>query len=159
VNDELYHYGIIGQKWGLRRFQFSDGSYTAIGKQRRRIGSAANERAKYSEISAARNRRALSDEELDARIKRLEKEKRLKELTENDVAPGKKFVKEVVSSSGKKVATTLVSGATLYAVKAALNKKQDKDWSPDYSDIADAITGLKSSKKSDKNSDKKSKDK
>lgn len=33
--DELCHYGIRGQKWGVRRFQNTDGSYTAEGRQRR----------------------------------------------------------------------------------------------------------------------------
>ena len=33
--NELYHHGIKGQKWGVRRFQNSDGSYTAAGKRRR----------------------------------------------------------------------------------------------------------------------------
>lgn len=32
--DELYHHGIKGQKWGVRRFQKEDGSLTAKGKQR-----------------------------------------------------------------------------------------------------------------------------
>lgn len=32
--DELCHYGIKGQKWGVRRFQNSDGSYTSEGKRR-----------------------------------------------------------------------------------------------------------------------------
>ena len=31
---ELYHHGIKGQKWGVRRFQNKDGSYTPEGKQR-----------------------------------------------------------------------------------------------------------------------------
>ena len=30
----LAHHGILGQKWGVRRFQNSDGSYTAAGKDR-----------------------------------------------------------------------------------------------------------------------------
>lgn len=34
VQDELYHHGIKGQKWGVRRFQNSDGSLTPAGKQR-----------------------------------------------------------------------------------------------------------------------------
>ena len=33
-SDELYHHGIKGQKWGVRRFQNSDGSLTSAGKAR-----------------------------------------------------------------------------------------------------------------------------
>lgn len=33
--NELYHYGIKGMKWGVRRYQNEDGSYTSAGKKRR----------------------------------------------------------------------------------------------------------------------------
>lgn len=34
MNEELYHHGILGQKWGVRRYQNSDGSLTSAGKRR-----------------------------------------------------------------------------------------------------------------------------
>ena len=36
---DLTHYGIKGQKWGGRRFQNADGSYTAAGKKRRQTAA------------------------------------------------------------------------------------------------------------------------
>lgn len=33
-DDDIQHHGIMGQKWGVRRFQNEDGSYTSAGKQR-----------------------------------------------------------------------------------------------------------------------------
>jgi rRNA maturation endonuclease Nob1 len=36
-NLELYHHGVKGQKWGVRRYQYADGSLTPAGKKRYHI--------------------------------------------------------------------------------------------------------------------------
>lgn len=45
---DLFHYGILGQKWGVRRFQNMDGSLTSIGKKRSRNNKASKTRVLYS---------------------------------------------------------------------------------------------------------------
>lgn len=39
TNTELYHHGVKGQKWGVRRYQYMDGSLTPAGKKRYRVTS------------------------------------------------------------------------------------------------------------------------
>lgn len=45
-NNELQHAGIKGMKWGRRRYQNPDGTWTALGKARRREGDDDNSSSK-----------------------------------------------------------------------------------------------------------------
>lgn len=40
----LAHHGILGQKWGVRRFQNKDGSYTSLGARRHAKAAEAAQR-------------------------------------------------------------------------------------------------------------------
>lgn len=40
--NELYHYGVKGQKWGVRRYQYADGTYTPAGKKHVNANSKQN---------------------------------------------------------------------------------------------------------------------
>ena len=121
---ELYHHGILGQRWGVRRTPEQLGHRTGSksGKSR---SDTADEAKRTDMRSASKNRRNLSTEEIQRRIERIKLERQLKDLTDEELNPGRKFVADVMSQSGKKVITTIATGALLYGAKAAVTKSFD----------------------------------
>ena len=103
MSTELTHYGVKGMKWGVRK----DRQTSETSKRR----------------AARRYRRYLSDGDLDKMVQRLEKEKKLKDLVDEDTYPGKKFVKALTSDVTKRALGTVASGAIVYGVKVALTKE------------------------------------
>ena len=119
--DELYHHGIKGQKWGLRRFQNADGSYTDAGKRHR---------ANSDRDWAAKNSSQLSDDELNKRISRLQKEKQLKDLTDQVVHPGRKMARDLLDRYGNQIATAAVAAGVGAATTALIKQKFNPRFNP-----------------------------
>lgn len=56
MENQLFHHGIKGQKWGVRRYQNSDGSYTKEGKTRYTIGNGRKTILTGEELEKERHR-------------------------------------------------------------------------------------------------------
>ena len=164
-DDELYHHGIKGQRWGVRRFQNPDGTLTSAGKKRyamadvvtihpngqitsskrdaKRAAAKARREAKRQEKSDVKNRRTLSDKELQQKIQRLQMEKQLKDLTRNDLHHGRSEADSILKQIGTKTIATVATGALLYGAKHLVENKGkiNKEYAAtvDYQQLANAV--------------------
>lgn len=76
---ELYHHGILGMKWGIRKYQNADGTLTVAGKQRygKRTDS---EHEDYRRAHSGRRSSSMSDAELRAILNRLQMDRQYSEI-------------------------------------------------------------------------------
>lgn len=128
-NNELIHHGILGMKWGVRRYQNKDGSLTPAGKHRVQTGEIgkSSDSAVSSTSSHTRSVKEMSDSELRDKISRMELEKRYKDLSKSSeqakTSKGRAFVMDVLEKSGKNIATQAVT----YAMGSMVNKIAGSD--------------------------------
>ena len=149
--DEIYHWGIKGMKWGVRRYQNKDGTLTAAGKKHYagdgNAGDGEMAKTEFAPKRTGKNAEEYTDEELRARINRLQMEKQYRDLQgqtniraddpnkelkaekerlqlqkdvrqlRKDVYSGQSFVKTVMTNASQQFLTKAVSGAMSYGAK------------------------------------------
>ena len=140
--DELKHYGIKGMKWGVRRFQNSDGSLTADGKKRysednlkdiqKQVNQGKNvvDGVKKTKAKAAEKRTEkkikddlsqMSDKELRDIVNRLNMEERYMQVMKSrDVQVGKSKADKILDYAG----TALTIGSSALSIMIAIKELQ-----------------------------------
>lgn len=139
----LSHHGILGMKWGVRRFQRKDGSLTDAGKKRRQSNSEETKeetveerRARVLKSSNAseiyRNKDVLTTPEIKERIDRINTENTLAKMAKDAETTGMNHINDKM----KKSADTIGNATNLF-------KKVDEA----YSSVANSAIGKTLSKK------------
>lgn len=123
-NNELYHFGIKGMKWGIRRTPIQLGHKTKNKNQRKNDKQALNKKAridkKKREVLKSRSAKELykyanlfDTRELKEAYNRLQLERDIQNLVPKEVKKGQNFTQKVIKS-GKTVSDLLDTGTKLY---------------------------------------------
>lgn len=141
LDDYLAHYGILGMKRGVRRYQYRDGSLTPEGilryrKNNPRADRKANSKADgktshkaYKKPNPRANKKnsgkedlsSISDDELRRRINRINLEKQYRDLTKTEQkakSRGMRLVEDMIYDATKTVGTQVIT----YSMGKAVNK-------------------------------------
>lgn len=141
-NNEIYHHGIPGMKWGIRRYQNKDGSLTPAGRKR-----AAKLENKYNKLTgkkigndsnSSKTNTRMTNEELREKTNRLRLENEYareisnyQSLHPQKISKGKAFInsvkKDIIIPAAKDIGKKAVTNALEDLVLGSNKKKNSSE--------------------------------
>lgn len=111
----------MGMKWGVRRYQNKDGSYTPKGKKHRNKKQTYN----VSPKKLKKNMKYMDDKELQRQINRVNMQRQVKSFNPSAISKGEKALKRYTAVAGTVLAAVLVTKKVSDLNPQAIQKGKD----------------------------------
>ena len=102
-SDELNHYGVLGQKWGIRRYQNYDGTYTQAGLKRYNKSKEAYEKRRSEYKAIKKDRSSSSYDKKYAKAKMVEAKRQMNKDYKHLALDKKGDEGKVLYAQGKRI--------------------------------------------------------
>ena len=139
-NDELMHYGVPGMKWGVRRTPAQLGrkktssSKSLFGKKKPKAKAKTKSESSKEETAPKKSVKEMSDDELNAAIRRMQLEQTYASLSPQKVSTGKAITKRILNN----IVVPAAEDVGRQMVKTALTRAGNKTLSEVFKDFSEA---------------------